>query len=475
LLSVVCFIAVPARASEGALSVDVDVGSSGLSAEAIRQAIARELGIAVTSRTTEAHAAGMRITIDPARRAVVAYRGPGAAAQSIERAVELPKRADRATEMLAFLAGNLARDEAGELLDRLRAAPSSSDAAPPSAANPVSAETAAASQLAMPAPEHAPAEQPATPSNAVPPDGLRPTAIDLTFVHPIGVYSDSDQRRFAVALGLAYSRVGAVGGFAFNPFALRIEKDVDGFSGSFFWHSVGRDTRGVSMSGIASWAGGSLSGFDGAMVLLWREGKTEGVSMSGVVNVSTGDVDGFQGATALNVARDVDGVQIGIVNIGRRIRGTQIGIVNVADEVKGLPIGLVNVVRKGRTQAVAWSSVATPINAGVKYLFEPLYSMVTFGVSPQTSTASKYEPGFGLGARLPLSRVFVEADVLYTVERQFNRSPDIADVLHYRAMGGIELGSAFALFGGLTLRHEIPRGTENAHLGLDYVAGIQLF
>lgn len=499
-----------ARATAESLAAHIDTGASGLEADRIRQAIARELGVSVTADDTDS--AALRIVIGEHRRAVITYRGPDRGAPPLERTLELPSDAARATEMLALMAGNLARDEAAELLQRLRPpAPASSDganAAPP----PTGASTTGETREAAPPIPAAPltATPPAPTALTMPPPTdlapLREAPLGLTLVYPLTLVPHSEEHRFALELGFGYSRVGAIHGLGVNPFAMRVDRDVEGVSGSLIWHSVGGNTRGISISGVASWGGGWMSGLEMALVFLWRdgnargisvsgaflgsrgdlsgigfataatyrEGSVEGVQVSGAANVTEGDVDGVEAAAAFNLARDVAGLQIGVVNIGRTVRGMQVGIVNVADEVKGVPIGLVNIVKKGRTQALTWAS-GPAVNAAVKYLNGPVYTMVTFGWRPENIDNSKYETGFGLGFRIPLAPAFLEADTLYASRRQFRPPENRVDVLRYRAMAGVELTSYLSLFGGLSLRHELPRGAAQSSLLLDYVAGIQVF
>jgi len=490
-----------ARAAAEPLAVLVDAGASGLPPERIRQAIARELRTDVTAKA-DGERAELRVVIGDRRHAVMTYRGSGRGAPALERALDLPADADSAVEMLALMAGNLARNEAAELLQQLRPPASKEDA---SAA--VATADAPSPTVAPPLPAPAAPESPAgpTPSSS---DGLRDAFLGLTLAHPIGLIPDSDQYRFALELGFAYSRVGAIGGFGFNPFAIRIDRSLEGASASLVWHSVGGNTNGVSLSGIASWGEGSLSGVEMALALVWRggnaegfsgsgvflgsngdlsgfggaigatyrAGSTEGVQLSGAANLLGGDLAGFEGAIGLNLARDVDGVQLGLVNIGRRVRGTQIGLVNIADEVEGVPLGLVNVVKKGRTQAVTWASGGPVANAAVKYLNGPVYTMVTFGWHPENGGDSRYETGFGLGLHIPIAPAFLEADTLYAADRRFNESDgDRTDILRYRATAGVEVTSLLSVFGGLSLRHEIPGGPANSFVRLDYVAGIQVF
>jgi hypothetical protein len=136
--------ATSATPATDALSVTTKLVSTPLEAEAIRAAIASELRVAVRLEETLVDE-GLSVTVKW-RRATVSYRSKHG--ETTTRSLDLPANSEQAVEVIALLAGNLARDEASELLARLAPpppppttdTPSSSDAPPPSADQP-SAET----------------------------------------------------------------------------------------------------------------------------------------------------------------------------------------------------------------------------------------------------------------------------------------------------------------------------------------------
>ena len=105
-------------ATESSLAADIDVGRSGLDAEQLRAAIARELGVDVRLSSGKAEPSALLVRLSDGR-ATVRFQPPGGG-RALERTVELPADPEPAYETVALLAGNLARDEASELLEQLR-------------------------------------------------------------------------------------------------------------------------------------------------------------------------------------------------------------------------------------------------------------------------------------------------------------------------------------------------------------------
>src|SRR5260370_19236248 len=115
--------------------VDVPQGEPALDANRLRAAVASELDAdAVTSDDPRAlRASGtLRVSIDRAAHALmIAYQGH---TQPIVRKVDLPGSAQATERAAVLLAGNLARDEAGELAAELRKSKATAQATPSASA-----------------------------------------------------------------------------------------------------------------------------------------------------------------------------------------------------------------------------------------------------------------------------------------------------------------------------------------------------
>lgn len=395
-------------------SLRLRIESSGfaLNERSVRQAIVRELRLAddVDSDAAEQVApVEIALRVVPGGELTVTIdAGQG---QTLSRSVATPGRMDEVPEVTALLVGNLARDEASGLLARLR--PPASTASEPSV--------------------------PAEPPPPLPLDG-----VNVSLAYPFTLRGRTDERRFALELGVFYSRIGALSGVALELWGVaHVLGPVDGvvLAGLGYWHAgpaeglrvatlfgVGGDgLEGASVAGITTVERGDVSGVQLSTLVNVAEGDVEGMQATGLMNVARelegaqlsvganlahdvdgaqlggfanwarGDVDGVQLSYGANLAQRLKGVQISLVNVGGDVDGAQIGLVNVARDVDGLQLGLVNVARevdgvslayvpyseRGRTQGVVWAATSMPINLGVRFHTGPLYVMPTFSYDPR--------------------------------------------------------------------------------------------
>ncbi len=527
----------PAAAVGGPIWVKVDASLYQVDESAIRVAIAKELGVAISSGESGAKTRAS-VLIGSDGNMVVSYEDESG--RRLLRAIEAPKNPAEVPEAAALLLGNLARDQSSALLEELAPTPVPS----PEPAEPEPAEPEA------PPPEE---KRPATPpvEETLPELGSAP--LNLALVHPINTVPSSEEHRIAVDLSLFYSRVGAIDAFAVSGGVVQVERDSNGLTAVGIGNVTHGDGYGLSAAGLFSVRGGFAGlcvdgiftkqhgrsvGLQASGVVSVREGQLEGASVagavgvsegdatgmlaSGVVNVHLGELEGAQFAGALNVqegavagaqvagalnvqhgavsgaevaaaanvasgdvagaqfaaanvAGDVTGVQIGIVNVGARVRGLQLGVINWAQEVDGASVGVVTYSGKGRTQLVGWFDSERPLNVGVRFYTGPLYAMPSIGLR-RRGGADEYAPGFSLGARLPLGRLFADLDVNYST-----RAPDFQFDEHnidlrYRGLVGYEVIDGVALFaGGGVLHHMQTDSGQGATFDPIFSGGVQLF
>lgn len=236
---------------------------------------------------------------------VTIHAGPGA---DLSRSVAAPARADEVPELTALLVGNLARDEAGDLLAGLR--PPDAAVVPEPAAVPFEAE----SELPL-------------------------DSVNLSLVYPLTLRERTDERRFALEIGLFYSRIGALSGVAFEVGGVaHVLGRVDGFmlGGLGYWHAGAAE--GVRIGGLLGVGGTGLDGLSLAGAVSVERGGVSGGQISGVTNVAAGDVDGFQITTGVNLASAVEGTQIaGVYNLARGVDGAQLaaGVNQARGDVAG--------------------------------------------------------------------------------------------------------------------------------------------
>jgi hypothetical protein len=474
--------------SSALVALEVEAPGLALDEGSVRDAILRELEL--DRRAAPASGAKMAIqlrVVSGGELTVTIHAGEG---RDLSRSVAAPRRADEVPELTALLVGNLARDEASDLLARLR----------------------------LPEPESA-LPQP-TPVAVEAEPVLPLDSVNLSLVYPLTLRERSAERRFALEIGLLYGRIGALSGIGFSLGGVaHVMGSVDGvvLGGIGYWH--GGAAEGVRIGGVLGVGGRGLDGVSVAGVTTIERGDVQGVQLSGVVNVATGDLDGVQATGVLNTAADVEGtqlsagvnlarnvegaqlsavmnqargdldgvqissglnlakringMQLSIVNVGGDVDGAQIGLVNVARDVKGAQIGLVNVARevdgvslayvpyseRGRTQAVVWFSSSMPTNLGVRFHTGALYVMPTLGYDPRGDEVildpidGDFSTGVSLGYRLNIERAFADLDVNYSNRSSGNDYQENDIDLRYRVLAGFQVTRAFGLFAGGGLRH----------------------
>jgi hypothetical protein len=106
-----------------------------------------------------------------------------------------------------------------------------------------------------------------------------------------------------------------------------------------------------------------------------------------------------------------------VLNVARKIDGLQIGVINVTDDLRGESLGIVPLPRKGGIHPAAWASNSLYGNAGIKFASVAAYSILSVALhsvprevdsadSARGTEDGPRQPIFGagltLGARLPL-------------------------------------------------------------------------
>jgi hypothetical protein len=487
LVAIVLGLAVAPPAFGDSLTIRVATGQSGLSEVAIRQAIEAELRGSADTASGE-----LDIDLDARRHAVVTFHA--ASGRVTKREIDLPEEPDRAKEAIALLSGNLARDEAHEILaelERDRAAqgetaePAATEA-PPATPPPATPPPATPPPTTTPKSSATPPRADATPDRQTKQESAPAEhdeagddgsfRFDASLWDAVSTLDNAKHRRVNFELGF-YSRIGSLDGVMFGLGYGRVERDADGVAMEVGYTRIRRRLRGVAMAfGVTSSnelhgaqlaAGanavtGNVEGFTGAAGLNLVGGKTEGASVA-MVN-SLGALDGG-GIALVNVGGKVRGFQLGLVNVATDVSGTQIGLVNVSDKVDGIPLGIVNVVAQGRTQIVSWADSDAFAHVGVKYENSGIYTLIAVGhaITDSGRTHSRDSAGsFAIGGDVPIGAGFYAGlDAMYTseVENDFGTQTDgPRHVGRYRLQLGYDPSHTISAFVAGGVEHVTVKG-----------------
>lgn len=182
---------------------------------------------------------------------------------------------------------------------------------------------------------------------------------------------------------------------------------LDGVQATGFMGIIARDLNGVQASGFASCVGGNTEGVQVGGAVTFTRKSVNGVSVAGMTAFTAKDVEGVQAAGYLNiVGGKMKGVQAsGFFNYARELQGVQIGVINICDTSSGYSIGVINFVRKGIHKLSLSTNELTPYNVAYKSGNSKLYSVLTFGADFRKGNKI-YAYGYGLGKEIPLNKRF---------------------------------------------------------------------
>jgi hypothetical protein len=427
------------------LGVEVLAPNAEIDAGEVRTAIATELGVDVTDGTAFAPSLGrLEILVD---RGTIRVAYHPAAGTLIERTLALPIVAEERVQLIAFVAINLVRDQAGEILEGLR-----TPIVIPPAVAPV-----ASPRPAPPVTRHLPAT--------------------IGFVPPLSV-DRAFGERVIVGTGL-HALIGMTTGSQYASISGLVDIQREFASGvqiGGLVASAGRLEEGVQIGGLAAISRGDAEGVQIGGIVAGAKGKVTGAQIGGVAVASrhiygaqiagvasaskhvqgvqiggvatiADRVHGVQIGGVANVGGDVRGVQIGAVNVAKRMRGVQIGIVNLSDDGDdAVPIGLINYARNGRLAAEGWVDSSRISAAAIRHGTKHVHNIWAVGWSPDYDHVLV---GAGLGAHFALAdgpnALGIDLDGMHWFTNVWDR--DLSQISQLRASLAVPLGG-FEVFAG---------------------------
>jgi hypothetical protein len=471
----------------------VDRSVTGVTAGAVREAVARELS-AEALPPEDPGAARARGTLIVAleelpggRRVFLTWRD--AEGRETGRMVSVGPGEEELLSTIGLLAGNLARDEAGELLHGLQ--PHVDEVT-------ITTTVTVAQEGPPPAPAAIP-RAPEPPAEVAPPGPARrrlAQASLLPWLSTDGLHGHRLTHHLSLNL---------VGGFSGGLDGLELAGAFNGERGA---------VRGAQLAGAANVAGGRLDGAQLAGALNVAAGGGEGAQLAGAanyaaglrgaqlagaVNVSTGptrgvqmagalnqasalaglqlagaanvagDADGAQIAGAFNFANDLHGLQLGAINVARsadwqlgvinvaRKSRFQLGVINVAGD-NDLSLGVINVVRSQPVQVDVELGTAPVGRLAVRHGSRFLQTIYAVGLSP-TGKDTWWMPGLGLGLHFAGERLFADVDLLvYQLFRGADWLRGVQLMPEARVAAGFKIAPRVAIYGGLGLGCLISNG-----------------
>ncbi|WP_437805492.1 LA_2272 family surface repeat-containing protein [Sorangium sp. So ce1078] len=512
--------------SAAGVDLVVDGAPWTLDPDAVRAAIARELGAGVAlARAATAGRPTLVLRGEPDGRVTLSYSA--ADDRRIERTIDVPQDPDRAAEAIALLAGNLVRNEAAELAAafgkrppeapppaqpepaaRPAPSPAGGNAAPPRAARPAQATRAARSAPPEPPPCALPGAKTVVLGADVFPfvgtstvDGtnvVRRYSLNLVAGYTAGITGLELGAGVNIASSfMCGAQFSAGANLALGPArgaqisaGLNVARALSGAQvGSI---NVAAGPVSGAQGGVLNIAAGAMDGAQlgainfaaGAAVDLQIGLANAAVSDAtdvqvglvnlgvgeatdaqiGLVNVAAGKSTGTQVSLANIGAGESTDAQIGLVNVATgKVEGMQIGLINYADE-SPFSFGLLNIIRNGRLHLDVWGLESGVVMAGLKNGSDHFHNIYGIGVRV-TGDHPRMVFSLGLGGRISLGeRAYADLDLLaYSLHDPSSANPSAA-LVQARALLGVRVFPELAVFGGPSYNVSFGETAEDAPL-----------
>jgi hypothetical protein len=480
------------------LAIEIE-GSGDLDPTLVRGAIAADLDVQVAA-SPQGALGSLLISIVPQGVRIVYLPLEGTA---VERTVALPASRDDRTRLITFIATNLVRDQASEILAGLPALPP--PAAVVTAAAPAAAVTAAASAAAPAEPAvvvvpvaRAAAAVVATPSAVHVPISIGmipPLAVDRLAgrrvvvgvgIHAVAGASDGSRyasisgaidtkHEFAAGAQIAGALVIAgrvddglqIGGAA----ALSRGPTDGGQIGGALAFSLG-DLAGLQLAGAAAVTQGNTTGIQIGGAATYTRGHSEGLQLAGAGAVTgsmrglqlaggaavAGRLEGVQIAGGVNVAGDVRGLQLGTINVARRMRGVQLGVVNLSEDGDGaVPIGVINYSKNGPLAVEGWVDSSRVSAVGLRHGTRYVHNLWAIGWSPDHEHVM-VGAGLGVHAALVPGSLGLDVEAMHWMTDVVGGDPD-KNLSQLRASVSASLGPV-DVFAGAALNVHVVTDDE---------------
>ncbi|MBO9584985.1 MAG: hypothetical protein J7574_12565 [Flavobacterium sp.] len=183
---------------------------------------------------------------------------------------------------------------------------------------------------------------------------------------------------------------------------------VNGVQLAGIYNNVFGNLRGLQMSGIHNSVKGSQIGLQmsGIYNNVYKDSK--GVQIAGISNTAKGSQNGLQFSGICNIGKDtIRGAQItGLFNYAKELNGVQFGLVNITDSPSGYSFGLLNFKKGGYKKISVTSNEISDLNISVKTGDHKMYTILMAGRSDRNNEEKLFSFGIGLGKNIPLGKRF---------------------------------------------------------------------
>jgi hypothetical protein len=183
---------------------------------------------------------------------------------------------------------------------------------------------------------------------------------------------------------------------------------VNGVQLAGIYNNVFGDLNGLQMSGIHNSVKGSQNGLQITGIYNSVQKNSKGMQMASIINTVKGSQNGLQISAIYNAGSEtVHGAQItGILNYAKELHGIQFGLINITDSPSGYSFGLLNFKKNGYQKISIASNEISDLNLAVKTGDNKLYTILMAGRSERNNEEKLFSFGVGLGKNILLGKRF---------------------------------------------------------------------
>ena len=221
---------------------------------------------------------------------------------------------------------------------------------------------------------------------------------------------------------------------------------LQGFQAGGLFNSVLDSLNGFQAAGLGNDVRKSVGGWQAAGVFNHVRMNLNGMQVAGVSNLVSNHTRGLQVSGVGNItSKEMRGIQIGgLFNYAKNLKGLQVGLINVADTSSGFSLGLINWVSKGYHKLSLASTDVFNQQLAIKSGNPKLYSML-IAAGNFTGNNKVYSAGYGLGHHRDFNK-WLSASAELSAQGIYLGYWDYPNVL-----GKLQLNAQFRLVKGVSL------------------------
>lgn len=187
-----------------------------------------------------------------------------------------------------------------------------------------------------------------------------------------------NSRRINLSIGVSQEQPDSVRTHYVDVGLFSSTSHLEGFQWGVLSSIVDSRMVGCNVGGMLAYSGGKAKGLHLAGLANLALAQMKGVQLSGSVNVAH-DLEGIQLAP-YNFAGHLNGMQIGVINVARTHPvGWQVGLINITRDTVAHKMGLVNVNPKTRIDVMIYGGNTSKTNLALRFRNRSTYNMVGIG------------------------------------------------------------------------------------------------